>query len=84
MRGIKQLLVEKDEARAGDLSELLYETALITSGFQVDSPKDYASKVFTLMKIALGQDATPAAPSSTGSSGPVEAEVIDPSDPWKK
>lgn len=47
---------EKDEDRARDLSELLYETALITSGFQVDSPKDYASKVFTLMKIALGYD----------------------------
>ncbi|KAG2453711.1 hypothetical protein HYH02_001923 [Chlamydomonas schloesseri] len=54
--GIKTLLKEKDEDRARDLSELLYETALITSGFQVDSPKDYASKVFTLMKIALGYD----------------------------
>ncbi|GLI58754.1 hypothetical protein VaNZ11_000511 [Volvox africanus] len=54
--GIKTLLQEKDEDRARDLAELLYETSLITSGFQVDSPKDYASKVFTLMKIALGYD----------------------------
>eukprot|EP00197_Chlamydomonas_leiostraca_P015628 CAMPEP_0202868906 /NCGR_PEP_ID=MMETSP1391-20130828/11327_1 /ASSEMBLY_ACC=CAM_ASM_000867 /TAXON_ID=1034604 /ORGANISM="Chlamydomonas leiostraca, Strain SAG 11-49" /LENGTH=770 /DNA_ID=CAMNT_0049549131 /DNA_START=140 /DNA_END=2452 /DNA_ORIENTATION=+ len=88
VRGIKQLLGEKDEDRARDLSELLFETSLITSGFQVDSPKDYASKVFTLMKIALGQDPAPAAApstssSSSGSSKAVEAEVIDPNDPWK-
>lgn len=51
---------------------------------QVDSPKDYASKVFTLMRIALGQDPMPAAaPSSQGSSAAVEPEVIDPNDPWK-
>lgn len=35
VRGIKTLLVEKDEERARDLAELLYETSLITSGFQV-------------------------------------------------
>lgn len=76
---------------------------------QVDSPKDYASKVFTLMKIALGYDisdesapvaaestplaaavaAAESAPSSSSSSSSsaaqaVEAEVVDPNDPWKK
>ncbi len=35
IRGIDALLKEKDEERAADLAELLYETALITSGFQV-------------------------------------------------
>lgn len=90
LRGIKTLLSEKDEDRARDLAELLYETSLITSGFQVDSPKDYASKVFTLMRIALGQDPSmPAAPEVSGSSSSsseaapaVEAQVIDPTDPW--
>ena len=35
VRGIKSLLVDKDEERAQDLAELLFETSLITSGFQV-------------------------------------------------
>lgn len=35
IRGVKVLLDEKDEERARDLAELLFETALITSGFQV-------------------------------------------------
>jgi hypothetical protein len=45
MTGIKSLLEEGDKERARDLGELMYETALITSGFSLDSPRDYASKV---------------------------------------
>jgi hypothetical protein len=50
------LLDEDDKERAADLAELLYETSLLTSGFALEQPKDYASKVYTLMKIALGYD----------------------------
>jgi hypothetical protein len=50
------LLDEKDKERARDLSELLFETALLTSGFSLEAPRDYASKVYTLMNIALGYD----------------------------
>lgn len=61
----------------------------------MDSPKDYASKVFTLINIALGLDPMlpdePAIPGSSSnvasSSSPpqsVEAEVEDPNDPWSK
>ena len=57
----------------------------------MDSPKDYASKVFTLINIALGLD--PMLPeegsmpqaggsSSSGASQSVEPEVVDPNDPW--
>ena len=58
---------------------------------QVDSPKDYASKVFTLINIALGLDpmlpveeAGSASGSESSSSQAVEAEVMDPNDPWSK
>ena len=93
------LLEEKDKERARDLSELLFETALITSGFSLENPRDYASKVYTLMGIALGVDGEEeeeeqqqqAASSSSGSSEPkvqaVEAEVLqegDGGDPWGK
>ncbi|GBF91161.1 ATP-dependent molecular chaperone [Raphidocelis subcapitata] len=93
LRGIKLLLSEGDKARASDLSELLYETSLLTSGFALDAPRDYASKVFTLMKIAIGGDLD-AAPSEAPRAQPskaaepveaVEAEVVgDGSDPWGK
>jgi len=53
---LQVLLDEDDKERAADLAELLYETSLLTSGFALDQPKDYASKVYTLMKIALGVD----------------------------
>nr|QBB20010.1 heat shock protein hsp90-C2 [Ettlia sp. YC001] len=56
VRGIKVLLDEDDKERARDLADLLYETSLLTSGFNLEQPKDYASKVYTLMKIALGYD----------------------------
>eukprot|EP00775_Hariotina_reticulata_P014449 gene14449-14561_t len=44
VRGIKVLLDEDDKERARDLAELLYETSLLTSGFNLEQPKDYASK----------------------------------------
>lgn len=94
IKGIKALLADNDRERASDLAELLYETALITSGFQVDSPRDYAVKVFTLMHIALGVEASPsaarAAVSATAAFDSAEAplESVEPevmsdgSDPW--
>eukprot|EP00199_Chlamydomonas_sp_CCMP681_P001189 CAMPEP_0119106662 /NCGR_PEP_ID=MMETSP1180-20130426/5810_1 /TAXON_ID=3052 ORGANISM="Chlamydomonas cf sp, Strain CCMP681" /NCGR_SAMPLE_ID=MMETSP1180 /ASSEMBLY_ACC=CAM_ASM_000741 /LENGTH=782 /DNA_ID=CAMNT_0007092035 /DNA_START=102 /DNA_END=2450 /DNA_ORIENTATION=- len=86
--GIKNLLADNQEDQVRDLAELLYETALITSGFQVESPKDYAFKVFTLMKFALsgGQDIGEERAEASSPSQPpaVEAEVmpVDPNDPW--
>lgn len=68
--GVQQLLKEGDEARARDCAELLYETSLLTSGFALEQPRDYANKVFTLMKLALGADG--------GGGGGGAAEVVEP------
>ncbi|PNG99800.1 Heat shock protein HSP 90-alpha, partial [Tetrabaena socialis] len=68
---------DRDEDRAGDLAELLYETALITSGFQVESPKDYAAKVFTLMKIALGYDILSEADAASAEAAEAEAAAAE-------
>jgi Hsp90 protein len=48
------LVMLQDTDRAADLTDLLYETAMLTSGFAIESPKDYAAKVFMLMQAALG------------------------------
>jgi heat shock protein beta len=36
--------LETDPAGVAPMTELLYETALITGGFTVDSPKDFANR----------------------------------------
>ena len=48
---IAQLRKQKDadEALAKDNCQLLFDTALLTSGFTVDSPAEFAARVFKLM-----------------------------------
>ena len=67
------LLDEDDKERARDLADLLYETSLLTSGFNLEQPKDYASKVYTLMKIALGYDIAEEEPAPAPAAAPAPA-----------
>lgn len=48
---IAQLRKQKDadESLAKDNCQLLFDTALLTSGFTVDSPAEFAARVFKLM-----------------------------------
>ena len=39
--------------KAKVISELLYETALLTSGFAIESPKTYAQKVYSMISKAV-------------------------------
>ena len=80
-----QALVAKSAAGKADaegqaMVDLLYETALITSGFEVESPKDYASRVYDMISSAAGGSATAA------EGTPEEPEVIEPdnADPFAK
>lgn len=83
---LQVLLDEDDKERAADLAELLYETSLLTSGFALDQPKDYASKVYTLMKIALGvdledepeQQPAAAAASSSAATVSTQQQAVEP------
>jgi hypothetical protein len=74
MQVIKALseLVKSDSSSesAKEIVTLMYDTALLTSGFDVDSPKDYAAKVYDMMGMALMGEgkATPSAPTSSSGS----------------
>ncbi|XP_057482492.1 heat shock protein 90-5, chloroplastic-like isoform X1 [Actinidia eriantha] len=83
-----------DAKRAVDL---LYDTALISSGFSPDSPAELGNKIYEMMAMALGgrwgrsdgEEAEDGASESEGSPDRAsETEVIDPSeiraenDPW--
>ena len=59
----------------------MYETALLTSGFNIESPRDYATRVFEMIEAASKSGSGDAAEK-------VEAEVVseekgDKDDPWK-
>ena len=77
----------KPDANASSMVSLMYETALLTSGFNVESPRDYASRVFEMIEAAskATQGAAAAAPEADKTEK-VEAEVVseeDEKDPWK-
>jgi heat shock protein beta len=71
------------------MAELLYDTALVTSGFSVDSPRDFAARIFSMMGLAVGAPA-PGAGAPAAAAEPqaaaVDPEVLgaDGSDPWRQ
>lgn len=85
-----------DSSDATRAVDLLYETALISSGFSPDSPAELGNKIYEMMAMALGgrwgrlEDAADAedAAESDGAEAP-EVQVIEPSevraedDPWQ-
>jgi len=84
---------------AKSMVALMYETALLTSGFNIESPKDYATRVYEMIATAAttttagaganaGGDAGTKSAAEGGAAKPeaVDAEVLpeDKSDdPWK-
>lgn len=67
---------------AKEVANLMYDTALLTSGFDVDSPKAYAAKVYGMMGMALTSGASKAAEPPAAAqekkadAGPIDADQI--------
>ncbi|KAL5078873.1 hypothetical protein RYX36_007294 [Vicia faba] len=114
MRGRRILEINPDHPIIKDLSaacknapdsneakiavDLLYDTALISSGFSPESPAELGTKIYGMMALALGGrwgrteeegDAPAEAADSNESEEGTETEVFEPSeviaenDPWK-
>ena len=90
IRNINSLVAAGDREQAGQLVDLMFETALFTSGFTVDDKRGYANKVFSMMERAAGGRGSSGGSSSSGGAGSVvtpevvpESSSGDKEDPWK-
>ncbi len=62
----------------------MYDTALVTSGFTVESPREFAARIYNMVGLAV--NASPAAADAAAAKPVIDPEILgaDPNDPWKE
>ena len=73
--------VDKSDKAVKDLVILLFETALLSSGFTLDEPQVHAARIYRMIKLGLGIDEEESAPEeqTIEEVSPVEGDTEDTS-----
>jgi len=66
---------DKNDKSIKDLIVLLYETALLSSGFSLEDPQNHASRIHRMIKLGLGVDDEPASEDADADMPPLEDET---------
>jgi len=71
----KKVEADKNDKSIKDLIVLLYETALLSSGFTLEDPQNHASRIHRMIKLGLGVDEEDAAEMEAEDIPPLEGDA---------
>uniref|UniRef100_A0A8C2H0A3 Heat shock protein 90, alpha (cytosolic), class A member 1, tandem duplicate 2 n=1 Tax=Cyprinus carpio TaxID=7962 RepID=A0A8C2H0A3_CYPCA len=71
----KKADADKTDKAVKDLVILLFETALLSSGFSLDDPQTHSNRIYRMIKLGLGIDEDEDVPVEEPSSAPAPEEI---------